>query len=128
MLQPNQAFADEVLNLTEQIKLSYGGSFRGSLKTGTEDFSVKDAPDQSLPNQATSAAAYSTDYFSARLGLKLSDMVWFKSRVDYLWQTPIQYNLYPNKFSRRHILLRDLYLQIPLETKKFFILDWKKNI
>ncbi len=119
LFQAGQAFSEENVELSECWKLSYGGILRGNFRTATENFNINDIPNQNLDNQASSAAAYSTDYFSARLGLELKNIGSMHTRVDYLWQNSIQYNLYPNKFTQRKVLLRDFYLEIPFESKEF---------
>jgi hypothetical protein len=121
ILQTGQVFSEENVNLSDQWKLTYGGILRGNFRAATDNFYINNIPNQNLDNQATSAAAFSTDYLSVRLGLELKDLGSIHTRIDYLWQNPIQYNPYPNNFTPREVLLRDLYLKIPFESEGFSI-------
>ncbi|APJ04649.1 hypothetical protein [Silvanigrella aquatica] len=115
------AFSEETAYITDNYKLTYGSVIRGSLKTASDYFSINSIPNQNLENQASSAAAYSVDFLSARLGLEIKDIGSLKTRVDYFWQNPIQYNLYPKDYSQKELLFRDLYIEIPFQNKGFSI-------
>ncbi len=127
LFQVGQAFGEEYVELSERWKLSYGGILRGNFRTATDNFYINNIPNQNINNQASSVAAYSTDYLSARFGLELKNVGSMHTRVDYLWQNPIQYNLYPNKFTQRKVLLRDLYLEIPFKSQGYSIWIGKRT-
>lgn len=125
--QTSQVLAEESIELSERLRLNYGGILRGNLRTATDSFYINNIPDQNLDNQASSAAAYSSDYLSVRLGLELKNVGSFYTKVDYLWQKPTQYDLYPKNYIQKEFLLRDLYLKIPFESQGFSVWVGKRT-
>lgn len=125
--QAGAVFGEEHIDLSQSWKLNYGGVLRGNLRTATDQFFINNIPKQNLDNQASSAAAYSTDYFSARFGLELKDIGSVHTRIDYLWQNSIKYNLYVDNDSQQQFLLRDLYIKIPFESQGFSIWFGKRT-
>ena len=121
LFQAGQVFSDESIELSDRWKLNYGGILRGNFRTATDNFYINNIPNQNLDNQASSAAAYSNDFLSARLGLELKNVGSIHTRIDYLSQIPVEYNLYPKDYTQQMVLLRDLYLKIPFEIQGFTV-------
>lgn len=105
--------AEEKYKFLDDWALSASGSFRGNFNTARETFQSNDIPNQNLENQATSAAAYSTDYISLKLGLEKNDAFSLVSSVQYAWQKKYHLDLFPKTYSEKVVQLRDLYLNIP---------------
>ncbi|WGL60917.1 hypothetical protein QEJ31_04810 [Pigmentibacter sp. JX0631] len=105
--------AEEKYKFLDDWVLSASGSFRGNFNTAGETFQSNDIPNQNLENQATSAAAYSTDYISLKLGIEKSDTFSLVSSVYYAWQKKYHLDLFPKTYSEKVVQLRDLYLNIP---------------
>lgn len=108
------AYSEQIIPISNKFKVTFGTDLQGSLKTAGTDFEVKNQPYQNLDNQPTSAAAYSTDFFSAKLGVSWKDKISLHARADYLWQIPIQLGLYPTEQTPRTLILKDLYLKMQI--------------
>lgn len=124
----NHAFSDENINISDRYKLNYGLTLRGNLRTATNNFYINNIPNQNLDNQTSSATAYSTDFFSAKLGFEIKDLGSFHSRLDYLWQNTFKYNLYINNYNTNEFLLRDFFLKIPFQQNEFSLWIGKRTI
>ena len=107
------ASAEEKYIFLDDWALSTSGSFRSNFNTAGETFQSNDIPNQNLENQATSAAAYSTDYISLKLGIEKTDAFSLVSSLEYAWQKKYHLDLFPKTYSEKVIRLKDLYLNIP---------------
>ncbi len=107
--------AEEKFKLSEQWQVFSSSSFRGNFHTAGSSLQVNDIPNQNLENQASSAAAYSTDYISLGLGIEKKETFTIKSKLNYSWQKKYHLDLFPKSYSERVVQLRDLYVNIPLK-------------
>ncbi|WP_186647753.1 hypothetical protein [Fluviispira vulneris] len=117
VLKTFNVYADENIILSDSWSMSFGFKGRGALRTAGKNFSLRNSPNQSSENQATSATAYSVDSLSAKFSLDLRDWVSLKVRVDYFWDSPFIYNLYPKEYEQNKYHLRDFYLNFPSSAK-----------
>lgn len=108
------AYPEQTATISKDIHATWELGLQSSLKTAGADFEVKNGPYQNLDNQPTSSSAYSTDFISAKVGVFLKDRISLHVRADYALQIPIQLGLYPIDQTPRILILKDLYLKIPM--------------
>jgi hypothetical protein len=115
------AYPEQTAPISKDIHATWELDLQSSLKTAGPDFEVKNGPYQNLDNQPTSSAAYSTDFISSKVGFFLKDKISLHVRADYALQIPIQLGLYPVDQAPRSLMLKDLYLKLPISNSDSLI-------
>ncbi len=121
------ASAQDKIALNDKLDISYGLDFKADATSGVNTIFKGEEVDQQLENQATSAEAYKANFLSARLGLNLKNTGELQTRFDYYWTKSINYNLFPNSYPKRRLLLRDFYVKIHLPFTDYSIWAGKRT-